>query len=195
MLDTCIMQVALNSPLLSQKSFTCEQCSEALNRKNRSSSEAQQIFHVSGFLVAMTEVQSGARPSRAVGAPGALHWPTFHQFSSELILSCSSPGLSLICLSNCVALLEHFTIRWSSKRFQAFEAHIFLHVPIFFWRFLILSEEVVATLLAPKKITILPGKWKVGQFYFTFIVRTSQTPSKSHFFRPWVGVVLGIRKL
>ena len=123
------MQVALNSPLLSQKSFTREQCSEALNRKNRSSrasanSEAQQIFHVSGFLVAMTEVQSGARPSRAVGAPGALHWPTFHQFSSELILSCSSPGLSLICLSNCIALLEHFTIRWSSKRFQAFEAHI-----------------------------------------------------------------------
>jgi len=36
---------------------------EALNRENRSSlesfvnSEAQQIFHISGFLVAMTEVQ------------------------------------------------------------------------------------------------------------------------------------------
>ena len=40
----------------------------------------------------------------------------------------------------------------------------------FFWQFLILSESVDATLLAPKRFTIFPGKLiKVGQFYSTFI--------------------------
>ena len=46
--------------------------------------------------------------------------------------------------------------------------YMHIHMPIFFFN-IILMEEVVGTILAPQKFSILPGKFKVGHFYSTFI--------------------------
>ena len=84
---------------------------------------------------------------------------------------------------------------YSCHVFAYTRVYMHIHVPIFFYN----SSFLVRKCFGSKKIHHFARKMKSWSILLHFHkggpLRTSQTPSKSHFFRPWVGVVLGIQKL